>query len=188
MLGANSLLHEDDLFRPINPYGATKAAAEHLFHSFYHNYNIPVTICRMNPMYGPRCRPDMFVWRLLNSVLTNEKIEKYGSGEAMRDWLFVKDAVDAILLMLFEPLGYDIINLGTGIGTSTNKLIDTVEKITEEKINIVQVDPVLGDAHFGGIADCSKAKELIGWEAKTNLEEGIYSTYNYMKKEYQKLI
>ena len=181
---AFSLMNEDDSFRPVNPYGATKAAAEHLFHSFYHNYNIPITICRMNPMYGPRCRPDMFVWRLLNSVLFNEVIEKYGTGEAVRDWLFVKDAVDAIILMLFEPSGHEIINLGTGIGTSTNELIDKVERITGEKINIRQVAPILGDAHFGGIANCSKAKDLIGWEAKTILEEGIKITYDYMKKSH----
>ena len=164
-----------------------RISAEHLFHSFYHNYDIPVTICRMNPMYGPRCRPDMFVWRLLNSILTGDIIGKYGSGDAIRDWLFVKDLADAVLSMLFNPPGFEIINLGTGIGTSTNELINVVEKVTKKRVNIVEVEPVLGDAHFAGIADCSKVKNLIGWEPKTSLEDGIASTYHYMKKEYQKL-
>ncbi len=183
VLTANTTLLEEDSFKPINPYGASKAAAEHLFHSHYHNYNIPVTVCRMNPMYGPRCRHDMFVWRLINSALTGMKIEKYGSGEAIRDWLFVKDAAKAIFLMLSKTSGFEIINLGTGVGTSTNDLIEIVRKTTKKALNIDTVDPILGDAHFAGIADCSKAKRILGWESTTSLEEGISLTYNYMKKE-----
>jgi nucleoside-diphosphate-sugar epimerase len=188
VVGANTPMSEDDLFRPVNPYGATKASAEQLFHSFYHNFSIPVTIFRMNPMYGPRCRPDMFVWRLLNSIITGQKIEKYGSGEAIRDWLYVKDAVTAVFAALLNPFEFRIMNLGTGIATSTNELIELVEKVTKKKVNLIEVDPVAGDAHFGGVADCSKAKKMIAWESKTSLEDGIALTYDFMKKEHKSLI
>lgn len=188
VVDANTAMLEEDLFRPVNPYGATKASAEQLFHSFFHNYNTPVTIFRMNPMYGPRCRPDMFVWRLLDSILTGKKIEKYGSGEAIRDWLYVKDAVSAIFAALSDFSGFRIMNLGTGVATSTNELIELVEKVTKKKVNLVEVDPVAGDAHFGGIADCTKVKNILGWEARTSLEDGIALTYDFMKKEYQGLV
>ena len=77
-------------------------------------------------------------------------------------------------------------NLGTGVGTTTNELIDLVERITEKEVNLIEVKSVLGDAHFGGIANCSKAKQIIDWEAKTSLQDGLALTYDHMKKEYQK--
>ena len=87
---------EDNSFRPINPYGATKAASEGLFYSNHHNTKIPLKICRMHPIYGPRGRNDMFVKRILNSIITGKEIQKYGTGEGVRDYTYVKDAVDGI--------------------------------------------------------------------------------------------
>jgi nucleoside-diphosphate-sugar epimerase len=100
--GAQTEMYEEDSFRPVNPYGASKASAEHFFYSFHHIHKVPITILRMNPMYGPRCRHDMFVWRILNSIISGQQIEKYGSGEAVRDWLYVKDAVKAISKDFFK--------------------------------------------------------------------------------------
>ena len=185
--GANSYMAEDDHFRPINPYGATKAAAESLFHSFHHNTKIPVKICRMQPMYGPRCRPDMFVWRILHSILTGEKIKKYGTGEAVRDWLYVEDAVTAIFKIISKDILFDIFNIGTGIGTSTNKLIELCEEITGKKANVENVDLPPGDAHFAGLADCTKIKDTVGWEAEIPIRKGLGLTFEYMKNKYSEL-
>ena len=77
--GASSFMREDNAFRPINPYGATKAAAEGLFYSHHHNTKVPLKICRMQPVYGPRGRNDMFVKRILNSIITGNEIQKYGN-------------------------------------------------------------------------------------------------------------
>ncbi len=181
--GAKTEMYEEDLFRPVNPYGASKAAGEHFFHSFHHIYKVSTTILRMNPMYGPRCRHDMFVWRLFNSIISGQKIEKYGSGEAVRDWLYVKDAVDAISKDILNVKGFNIMNLGTGVGTTTNQLINMVEQVADKKVNVVEVAPVVGDAHFGGIANCDKAKKNINWEAKTSLYDGLVATYDYMLNE-----
>ena len=66
--------------------------------------------------------------------------------------------------------------------------LELVEKVTKKKVNLVEVDPVAGDAHFGGIADCTKVKKTLGWVARTSLEDGIALTYDFMKKEYQGLV
>ena len=180
--GASSFMREDDLFRPINPYGATKAAAEGLVHSFHHNTKIPVKVCRMQPMYGPRCRSDMFVWRILHSILTKQKIQKYGSGEGVRDWLYIRDAVEAIFKIMDYSSPFDIFNIGTGKGTSTNKLIDLCHEIAGEEANIENIEAQAGDAHFAGLADCAKIREKLGWTAKVNIREGIALTFSYMKE------
>ena len=139
---------------------------------------------RMQPMYGPRCRSDMFVWRVLHSILTGEKIQKYGTGEGVRDWLFIDDAVEAIFAIMSKQATFEILNVGTGIGTSTNKLIELCEQVTGRKANIENVEAPPGDAHFAGLADCSKIKDSIGWKAKVDLKKGIGLTFDYMKINY----
>ena len=178
--GASSFMREDNAFRPINPYGATKAAAEGLFYSHHHNTKVPLKICRMQPVYGPRGRNDMFVKRILNSIITGNEIQKYGTGEGVRDWLYIKDAVDAIFAILEFDIPFEIFNIGNGKGISTNKLIQLCEEIAGIKANIKNVDAPAGDAHFAGFADCSKIKKMLGWEAKIDLSEGIKRTYTYM--------
>ena len=182
---ASSFMREDDAFRPINPYGATKAAAEGLFYSHHHNTKVPLKICRMQPVYGPRGRNDMFVKRILNSIITGNEIQKYGTGEGVRDWLYIKDAVDAIFAILEFDIPFEIFNIGNGKGTSTNKLIQLCEEISGIKANIKNVDAPAGDAHFAGFADCSKIKKMLGWEAKIDLAEGIKRTYTYMASEHK---
>ena len=157
---ASSLMSEDNTFRPINPYGATKVAAEGLFYSNHHNSKIPLKVCRMQPIYGPRGRNDMFVKKILNSIITGEKIQKYGTGEGVRDWLYIKDAVDGIFAILEFDVPFEIFNIGTGTGTSANKLIQLCEEIAGIKANIVNIDAPPGDAHFAGIANCSKMKQI----------------------------
>ena len=182
---ATSLMVEDSAFRPINPYGATKAAAEGLFYSHHHNTKIPLKICRMQPMYGPRGRDDMFVKRILNSIITGEEIEKYGTGEAVRDWLYISDAIDGIFAILEFDVPFEIFNIGIGKATSTNKLIELCEEISGLKANIKNVDLPPGDAHFAGIADCSKIKKMLGWEAKIEISEGLKKTYSYMVEQHK---
>jgi len=180
---ASSSMTEDSAFRPINPYGATKAATEGLFYANHHNTKIPLKICRMQPIYGPRGRNDMFVKRILKSIITGEEIQKYGTGEGVRDWLYVKDAVDGIFAILKFDVPFEIFNIGIGTVTTTNELIELCEKISGKKANIVNVEAPPGDAHFAGVADCSKMKKILGWEAKTNISEGIQKTYSYMLNE-----
>jgi len=183
---ASSSMAEDNPFRPINPYGATKAASEGLFYANHHNTKIPLKICRMQPIYGPRGRNDMFVKRILNSIITGEKIEKYGTGEGVRDYTYIKDAVDGIFSILEFCVPFEIFNIGVGEATSTNRLIELCEEITGLKANITNVDAPPGDAHFAGIADCSKLKKMLGWEAKIDISEGIKRTYNYMVEQHKK--
>ncbi|MEL0207368.1 MAG: NAD(P)-dependent oxidoreductase [Gammaproteobacteria bacterium] len=174
-------IREDQYFKPINPYGASKAAAESFLHSYHFDTKVPVKICRMQPMYGPRCRHDMFPFRLLNAHIKNAQVIKYGSGEGIRDWLYIDDAVEAIFKIAHIEKQFEIFNIGTGIPTSTNELISICEQVIGSKIKIENIDPVRGDAHFAGVADISKIQNMCGWEPKILLREGIERTLEYMK-------
>ena len=173
---------ENDLLRPINPYGATKVAVEALCHAFYKNFGLSVAICRMEPLYGPRCRRDMMPSLLFESALHNKVVKKYGSGSAVRDWLYVEDAALGILAALNNSEMFSIFNFGTGIGTTLNDLIQMVMEITGKKLNLVDENVPPGDAVFAGVCDSQKAKKMLDWEAKIDLKTGLKITYEYMKK------
>lgn len=177
---ANKSMNELEYFRPVNPYGASKAAAESFIHSYHFDTKIPIKICRMQPMYGPRCRHDMFPFILLNSFLTNDQAIKYGSGEGTRDWLFIDDAVEAIFAIADLDLSFEIFNIGTGVPTSTNELISICEEIVGSKIKIKNIDPIRGDAHFAGVADTTKIRIQTGWQHTVSLRDGIKRTLEYM--------
>ena len=181
-LSATSLMTEDQPMRPINPYGATKLAMEGLFHSYHADTNVPIKIIRMQPVYGPRARHDMFVWRIFNSIITGDQIQKYGTGDGVRDWLYISDAVDAVFSLLHTEIKFDAFNIGVSEMTSTNKLISLCEEIAEKKANIVNIPAVRGDAVFAGIADCTKIHKSCGWKAKVKISEGLKKTYDYMIK------
>jgi nucleoside-diphosphate-sugar epimerase len=112
----------------------------------------------------------------MEKVVADIEIPKFGTGEANRDWMYVEDAAEAVLLAVDTPLGYQIFNIGTGRGTSLNELIATAEKVIGKTARILHLPVPPGDAHFVGIADNSKAKSVLGWTPKTSLEEGMRKT------------
>lgn len=173
-------MSENDLLRPINPYGATKAAAEDLCFAFHKNFGISVSICRMWPMYGSRCRRDMMPRLLFESALFGKAVDKYGTGEAIRDWLYVEDGALGVLAALKHPDNYSIFHFGTGIATTLNELIQMVSEISGKKLNLNYKDIPRGDAVYAGLCNYQKAKKVLGWEPKVDLRTGFNMMYQYM--------
>jgi UDP-glucuronate 4-epimerase len=180
--GTSDRVTEDNLLRPINPYGATKVAMEALCHAFYKNFGLSVTICRMQPLYGPRSRRDMMPRLLFESILYNKVVKKYGNGEAVRDWLYVEDAALGILAALEHSEVFSIFNFGTGTITTLNELIRLVVEVTGGKLNLQFENVPPGDAIFTGSCDIQNAKNLLGWEPKIKLRTGLKLMYEDMKK------
>jgi nucleoside-diphosphate-sugar epimerase len=127
---------------------------------------------------GSRGRHDMFVWRIFNSIITGDQIQKYGTGDGVRDWLYISDAIDAVFSLLHTEIKFDALNIGVSEMTSTNKLIGLCEEIAKEKANIVNIPAIRGDAVFAGIADCTKIHKICGWKAKVKILEGLKKTYD----------
>jgi UDP-glucuronate 4-epimerase len=173
---AGQLMAEESPKRPINPYGASKVGAEAICHVYHHLHGINVNIIRIFALYGPYGRPDMIPRQLLEKVIADVEIPKFGTGEANRDWMYVEDAAQAVFLAVDKPLGYEIFNIGTGRGTSLNELISTAEKVIGKSAKILQLPVPPGDAHFVGVADNSKAASVLGWTPSTSLEEGMRKT------------
>ncbi|MCK4648265.1 NAD-dependent epimerase/dehydratase family protein, partial [bacterium] len=88
---------EDNVLRPISPYGVTKLASENLGYLYYKSFKVPIIILRYFTVYGPGQRPDMAFHRFIKATLNNEEITIYGDGNQTRDFTYVSDAVEATI-------------------------------------------------------------------------------------------
>ena len=176
------LSEEDNTDRPISPYAATKKACETLAYTWHHLYGLNCTGLRFFSVYGPRGRPDMAPYKFIQSILKDEPIHLYGDGEASRDFTYIDDIVDGILLAIDRPLGYEIINLGNGRPITLNDFIKIAEMFTGRRAQVKRQMKHEWDADRT-CADITKAQQLLGYEPKVPFEVGIQNTIEWLKGE-----
>lgn len=167
---------------PISPYAATKKAAEALSYTYHYLYGIDVTILRYFTVYGPAGRPDMSPFRFIKRIIGGIPITIYGDGSQQRDFTYIDDIASGTIKAL-NPLGYEIINLGNN---HPYKLIDVL-KLMERYIGkkaIIRYKEFHKADMLSTWADIKKAKKLIGWQPRVDLEEGLKRTIFWMKENW----
>ena len=160
----------------ISPYAATKKSGEIIGHVYHKLYNIDMIQLRFFTVYGPKQRPDLAIHKFTKMVLAGEPIPFYGDGNTKRDYTYIDDIVDGILKSidyLFKNQDvYEIFNLGESHVVSLKEMVETVEKVLGKKAVLDKQPMQLGDVEKT-YADISKAKEILGYDPKTNFEDGI---------------
>lgn len=170
---------EDDAAdRPLAPYAASKRAAELLAHTFHHLYAMQVTVLRFFTVYGPRNRPDMMAFKVLESIVEGREIPLYDGGRMYRDWTYVTDIVAGILAAVERPQGYEIINLGRGQPTLVLDFLRGLEALAGRPANVVSHARLDFDA-VATNADISKARDLLGYNPMTTVAEGVKLLWNW---------
>ncbi len=164
--------------RPLAPYAATKRAAEMLCHSYHHVHGLACNVVRLFTAYGPRNRPDMMAFKVLDSIFTGREIPLFGGGEMFRDWTYVEDIARGIIAALDRPLGYEIINLGHGQPVRLRDFIDVIEGLAGRKANLLPAPRMTVDALATG-ADITKARRLLGFEPRVTLQEGVEKLFRW---------
>lgn len=165
---------ENALLRPCSPYGITKLAAEHLCETYADSFGIPLTILRYFSVYGPRQRPDMAYYILINSLLKNRTFTLYGIGDQTRSNTYVADGVQATLLALRHrdrAVG-EIFNVGGGEIVSLNQVIEMLEEMTGRKLKIKRLPARLGDQKHTA-ADISRIASRLGYRPSTPVRQGL---------------
>ena len=163
---------EDVLPRPISPYGVTKLAGEQLCQLYWVNYGVPVVSLRYFTVYGPRQRPDMAIHRFIRAMLKDEPIVVYGDGDQTRDFTFVSDVVDANLAAAQAQAVGAVMNIAGGSLISVNALIHTLEEILGKRAKVEYVSQAKGDVRHT-LASIARARELLGYEPRVSLQEGL---------------
>lgn len=166
----------DDVNNPISPYAATKKSGELLCHTYYHLYDINVACLRFFTVYGPRQRPDLAIHKFTKLIFNDEKIPFYGNGDTKRDYTYIDDIIDGIMKTIEwinkDETQFEIFNLGESKTVSLSSMVKTLEKIIGKKAVINQLPIPPGDV-TKTYADTSKSKEVLGYNPKTDFEEGI---------------
>ena len=162
----------DDITTPISLYGATKVANEVMAYSYHNLYDIPTIGLRFFTVYGPWGRPDMAYYKFTENIMKEKPIDVYNHGNMRRDFTYIDDIINGIKAGFEKKFDYEIFNLGNNKTVNLLDFIKILENCLGKKVekNMLPMQP--GDM-YETYADISKSKELLGYEPKTNIEEGI---------------
>jgi dTDP-glucose 4,6-dehydratase len=181
-LGPNDpAFNEKTPYAPRSPYSASKAAADHLVMAYYHTHDLPVTISNCSNNYGPYQFPEKLHGLFITNIMEGKKVPVYGDGLQIRDWLYVEDHCEAIDKIIHDgKIGETYCVGGNTEKTNikiTKKILELLGK-GEEMIEYVK-DRLGHDKRYA--IDFSKIKSDLGWEPKTNFEEGMKQTVEWYK-------
>lgn len=166
---------------PLQPYAASKKAAETLCYSYHYLYGLDVTVARYFTVYGPAGRPGMSMFRFAKWILEGREVAVFGDGNQTRGFTYLDDIAAGTVLAL-KPLGYEIINLGGHESISINDLIRKFETVIGKKANVKYYPQNAADMSASW-ADTRKARELLGWKPQTSLDEGIRNVVAWYQQE-----
>jgi UDP-glucuronate 4-epimerase len=164
---------EDKIQQPISPYAATKAAGELMCHTFSHLYDIRTVCLRFFTVYGARQRPDLAIHKFSKLIYENKPIPVFGDGTTRRDYTYVDDIVQGVKAAIdYDKTNYEVFNLGESETIELTKLIELLEESLGKKAIINRQPMQPGDVPMT-YADISKARELLDYNPKTKIEDGI---------------
>jgi Nucleoside-diphosphate-sugar epimerases len=172
----------DNVDYPISPYAASKKTGELLCYTYHHLYNFDITCLRFFTVYGPRQRPDLAIHKFTKSILEGRLIPFFGDGTTERDYTYIDDIIDGILLVMAKLNGYDIVNLGEARKISLTKMVNTLEHSLKINAVIEKQTAQPGDVKLTH-ADITKAKAKYGYNPKWDFEKGIQEFINWLKTE-----
>ena len=166
---------EDDPIRqPISPYAATKGAGELLCHTYSHLYGIRCICLRFFTVYGPRQRPDLAIHKFARLISAGKPIPVFGDGTTRRDYTYVDDIIDGVVAAIgYDKSDYEVLNLGESRTVELRELIALLEKELDAHAIIDRHPPQPGDVPQT-FADISKARNLLGYNPQTQIEEGLH--------------
>jgi nucleoside-diphosphate-sugar epimerase len=172
---------------PLSPYAAAKLVGEHYCQAWAHSYGFETVCLRYFNIFGPRQDPGSqysgVISRFVSALSTGERPVIYGDGEQSRDFTYVANAVDANLRAAdsTEAVG-QVINVANGVRTSLNELLAALKKITgHDDVEAEYREPRVGDVRHS-LADITRARELLGYEPRVGLEEGLRLTLDWWRK------
>ena len=183
-LGPEGQFTEESPYDPRSPYSASKAASDHLVRAWHHTYGLPVVMTNCSNNYGPYHFPEKLIPVVILNALAGKDLPIYGDGSNIRDWLYVEDHADALLLVLEKgDLGRSY-NIGGENERSNLELVQTLCATLDnmhpkasgsyaDQITFVADRPG-HDAHYA--IDPTRIRQELGWRPSVSVEEGLRRT------------
>jgi dTDP-glucose 4,6-dehydratase len=185
-LGETGFFTETTPYAPRSPYSASKAASDHLARAWEETYGLPVIVTNCSNNYGPYQFPEKLIPKTILRALAGEPIEVYGRGQNYRDWLYVEDHADALLVVLANGCVGETYNIGGNACVQNIEIVGTICRLLDEMrpqgaphdrlISFVTDRP---GHDFRYAIDASKVKDALGWSPRERLESGLRQTVEW---------
>ena len=186
-LGPTGQFTEETPYDPRSPYSASKAASDHLVQAWHHTYGLPVVLTNCSNNYGPFHFPEKLIPVIILNALAGKPLPIYGDGSNVRDWLYVEDHADALLLVLTRGAVGRSYNIGGENERSNLELVRTLCAILDDKrpkpqgsyadqITFVADRPG-HDARYA--IDPARIRGELGWRPSLTVEEGLARTVDW---------
>lgn len=179
----NSVMKEDLMPNPSTPYATSKLTAEYYCKSIHELYDMDYTIVRLSNSYGPYDPPGRYrnvIPNFFENAIHEKPLTITGTGKETRDFTFVEDCVDGIILAATKKGGKnETFNLGTGKETQIRDIAKLILNITKSKSTIKHKPMRSFDHVKRRKMDISKAKRMIGYNPSTSIEQGLEKTYEW---------
>jgi UDP-glucuronate 4-epimerase len=164
---------EDPVRQPISPYAATKGAGELLCHTYSHLYGIRCVCLRFFTVYGPRQRPDLAIHKFARLISNNKPIPVFGDGTSRRDYTYIDDIIAGVTAAInYDKSIYEVVNLGESRTVELRELISLLERQLDMHAILDRQPQQPGDVPQT-FADITKARQLLGYNPRTQIEDGI---------------
>jgi dTDP-glucose 4,6-dehydratase len=185
-LGAGGKFTEDTPYDPRSPYSAAKAASDHLVRAWGETYGLPVVLTNCSNNYGPYHFPEKLIPVVILNALQGKPIPVYGQGLNVRDWLYVEDHADALLLVLEKGQIGRSYNIGGENEARNIDLVRTICRLLDDRrpqggphdrLIAFVADRPGHDLRYA--IDPSRIREELGWRPSVTLEEGLAKTVDW---------
>ena len=179
-------LKEETPTYPISSYGLQKITIEKLLYLYHYMYNLDYRIVRSSNPYGPYQRPNGILGAVTTftyKALNDEEITVFGDGSVVRDFIYIDDAVDAIIKIATQNVEQKTFNLGCGYGTSIKQLLDIISSTLNIHLKIKYVEGRSVDVPVNYL-DIQRYEKYFGTLSPISLEEGIKKTAEFMQKNF----
>lgn len=185
-LGTEGKFSEESRYRPNSPYAASKASADHLVRAWAHTYGLPAIITNCSNNYGPYQFPEKLIPLIITRALAGNSLPVYGSGENVRDWLFVEDHARALMQVLVHgrpgqvyAIGGNAERCNIDLVRTLCELLDGMRPMAHSYADLIAfvADRPGHDARYA--IDSSKIRNELGWTPQESFESGLRKTVQW---------
>jgi UDP-glucose 4-epimerase len=173
-------VHEGMVPRPMSPYGASKLVGEAYCSAFHGSYALNTVALRFSNVYGPYSyHKGSVVAQFFRNLMQGEPLVIYGDGQQTRDFLYVDDLVDAVLLADKVETPSEVFQIASGCETSIRDLLTAMKRVLPEVKFDIRYEPARGGEILRNYASIEKARRLLGYNPQTRLDDGLRNTWSW---------
>lgn len=172
----------DPCNQPLTPYPASKKAVELMGYTYHHLHGLNFTALRFFNVYGPRGRPDMMPFIVIDGIINRREIVLFDGGRMKRDWTYIDDIIGGVIAAIDRQLGYELINLGRGEPVLMTDLVEIIEGLVGYKAILSTPRAPLSEPKIT-FADIDKARRLLDYNPQTSLAAGLCKFWEWYQQE-----